>query len=106
MKKTYTLNGWHNAKHVCDRDNINYQIVEANESEITIEIDLSEDAAEEFEEDVLCEQQRQGTESKLPVYSYRTLVNKEKRDRLMGFYGKRGFHTLKQDYEKAHNYYM
>lgn len=106
MKKTYTLIGWHNAKHVCDRDNINYQIVDENESEITIEIDLSEDAVEEFEEDVLCEKQRQETESKLPVYSYRTLTNREKRDRLMAFYGKRGFHTLRQDYEKAHNYYM
>lgn len=106
MKKTYTLNEWNHAKHVCDRDNINYQIVDVNESEITIEIDLSADAIEEFEEDVLCEKQRAESTSKIPVYSYRTIRNHEKRLRLEKFYGKRGFHTLKQDYEKAHNYYM
>ena len=101
MKKTYVVGEWNNVKHVCNRDCLAYKIIERDESEITVEIELEDELIEEFEEDILCEKQRQGTGSKLPVYSYRTLINKEKRNRLMMFYGKRGYFVYKPDYEKV-----
>lgn len=48
-------------------------------------------------EDALCEKQRNQTISKIPVYSYRTLKDKKKRNRLMALNRRKGFHILKAD---------
>lgn len=101
MKKKYLKAHWPNVKHVCERDKYPYDIIDEDDTSITVDITVAEELMDELEEDALCEKQRQETGSKLPVYSYRTLVNKEKRDRLMAFYGKRGHFVYKSDYEKV-----
>ena len=78
--------------HVLKRDKIRYSITEDGGFVLPDGIDLAELA-----DDVACEEQRQSTEAKIPVYSKRTLENKEKLLRLKAFYGKNGFHVLKKD---------
>ena len=78
--------------HVLERDNIRYSVTEDGSFILPDDIDLIELA-----EDVACEEQRQSTEAKIPVYSKRTLENKEKLARLKAFYGKNGFHVLEKD---------
>ena len=56
-------------------------------------------------EDALCEKQRENTQNKLPVYSYRTIRNPKKLERLRKLNGRRGFHYLKQDKEKCRAYF-
>lgn len=85
IKREYIL-------HVLERDKIRYSINDDGDFDLPDDIDLTELA-----EDVMCEEQRQNTEAKIPVYSKRTLENKEKLLRLKAFYGKNGFHVLKSD---------
>lgn len=85
IKREYIL-------HVLERDKINYSVTDDGDFSLPGDIDLTELA-----EDVMCEEQRQNTEAKIPVYSKRTLENKEKFARLKAFYGKNGFHVLKSD---------
>lgn len=77
--------------HVLKRDGIIYTVNGNVTFVLPDNIDL-----EELEEDIACEEQRQGTQTKIPVYSKRTLENKEKLSRLQEYYGKRGFHVLQQ----------
>lgn len=51
-------------------------------------------------EDALCEKQRNQYKSRIPVYSFRTLKNRDKLERLMCLNQKRGYHILKQDETK------
>lgn len=100
MRITTEINKKKYIKFVLERDHITYEIIAKGEGELLLEIPDNTNV-EELMEDILCEQQRDHTESKIPVYSYRTLLNKDKRDRLMKYYGKRGFHVLKGDEEKC-----
>lgn len=77
--------------HVLKRDEINYTVNGNVTFVLPDDINL-----EELEEDIACEEQRQGTQAKIPVYSKRTLENKEKLSRLQEYYGKKGFHVLQQ----------
>ena len=90
--------------HLCkvlERDEIPYQEIRKEDQ---IQLYLPETSNRGFTvilEDALCEKQRDETKSKIPVYSYRTLKNREKRNRLMSINGKKGFHILRQDIEKC-----
>lgn len=104
MKKIYSTEHWlENVKHVCDRDNYPYQVIASDgKGNTTVELDVTNEQLEELEEDALCEKQKHDAHSVIPVYSYRTLTNREKRNRLMEFYGKKGYCVLERDYEKVH----
>ena len=78
--------------HVLERDKIKYTVTDDGFFALPDDIDL-----DELAEDVACEEQRQSTEAKIPVYSKRTLENRKKFARLKAFYGKSGFHVLKSD---------
>lgn len=102
MEKTYSKRYWlENVKHVCDRDKYEYIVVNIDEDAVTVEFNVTKEQLEEIEEDALCEQQKNNLGSQIPVYSYRTLVNLEKKKRLMDFYGKKGYCILQQDYERC-----
>lgn len=77
--------------HVLKRDRIDYTQSGNVVFNLPDDIDL-----DELEEDIACEEQRQGTQAKIPVYSKRTLENKEKLSRLQEYYEKKGFHVLQQ----------
>lgn len=77
--------------HVLKRDGIDYTVNDNGDFILPDNINLNE-----LEEDIAFEEQRQGTQVKIPVYSRRTLENKEKLSRLQEYYGKRGFHVLQQ----------
>ena len=85
---------------ICRRDCIPYAITTVECGEISLEISTQVNV-DELLEDALCEQQRDQTNAKLPVYSFRTLRNKEKLERLMDYYGKKGVHVLKEDEKKC-----
>ena len=55
-------------------------------------------------EDAICEMERDATYSKAPVYSFRTLCNTEKLQRLKGINNNDVFHILKSDTEKFRQY--
>lgn len=77
--------------HVLKRDRINYT------QSGNVVFNLSDDIdIDELEEEIKCEEQRQKTQAKIPVYSKRTLENKEKLSRLQEYYEKKGFHVLQQ----------
>ena len=80
--------------HVLERDNVSYVVTGDGTFVLPDDVDLTE-----MTEDILCEEQRQSTESKIPVYSKKTLENKEKLERLQEYYGRKGFHVLKKDQE-------
>lgn len=102
MQRTYEKKYWDkNVKFVCNRDNISYEVKEENEKSVTVEINARIDELEILEEDALCEKQRNDIGSKIPVYSYRTLINPEKKERLMKFYRHKGFIVYKPDLEKC-----
>ncbi len=73
---------------VCERDCIPFVITAKEEEKIFMKIPDTADPIELLE-DILCEQQRDLTDSKIPVYSHRTLLHKEKRNRLMEYYEKK-----------------
>ena len=88
------------------RDHISYQIKQEciSKGEESVRLLLPETSNREFTvilEDALCEKQREETQSKIPVYSYRTLRNLEKRNRLMSLNGMKSFHILRQDVKKC-----
>ena len=96
---------WPYVQFVLLRDEISYEVKEKQTNTLLLSFGGSGKRFTEVLEDALCEKQRVESASNVPVYSYRTIRDHKKRLRLEKFYGRRGFHTLKQDYEKAHNYY-
>ena len=62
--------------HVLKRDRIDYTQSGNVVFNLPDDIDL-----DELEEDIKCEEQRQKTQAKIPVYSKRTLENKELREK-------------------------
>ena len=102
MKRKYPKSHWEeNMKFVCDRDKVPYAIDEETESFIIVDITAKIDELEILEEDAMCEKQRNDAGSKIPVYSFRTLKNPEKKERLMKFYKRKGFIVYKPDEEKC-----
>lgn len=55
----------------------------------------------EIMEDAQCEKQRCESNPDIPVYSYRTLKNRDKRNRLIQLNNRHGFHVLKKDMERC-----
>lgn len=96
-KKTF----WTFIKKVCERDQIPFKVDGETDDMVEVSITCSEDRLLEVLEDAMCERQRDETTAKIPVYSYRTLKNKEKLHRLQALNGKKGFHVLRQDIEKC-----
>lgn len=92
---------WPFIEQVCARDQISIRGKSIENDMVEAELICSADRSMEVLEDAMCEEQRDTTVSKIPVYSYNTLKNKEKLHRLMKLNGKHGFHVLKQDYEKC-----
>lgn len=97
----YSKSLWPFIEQVCERDQISIKGKSIEKDMVEAELICSEDRSMEVLEDAMCEVQRDTTVSKIPVYSYNTLKNKEKLHRLMKLNGKRGFHVLKQDYDKC-----
>ena len=91
---------WPYVRSVLKRDEISYETKKEN-GKILLLFSGNGKRFTEVLEDALCEKQRAESSSKLPVYSYRTLRNHEKRDRLMKLNNRRGFFVLKQDAEKV-----
>lgn len=88
-------------KYVLERDQINFVCYEEAElSNCIVSLAVSNRRFTEIIEDALCEKQRDETFCKTPVYSLRTIKNKNKRDRLMQLNQKKGFHILKKDMER------
>lgn len=86
--------------HVLERDQVKYSVHSDNESEIQFCIPDSINS-DILTEDIACEEQRQQSQAKIPVYSKRTLEDKEKLERLRNYYGKKGFHVLEKDEEAS-----
>lgn len=97
----YSKTLWPFIEQVCERDGISIKKRSEENEMIIADLICSTDRSMEVVEDALCEEQRNSTTAKLPVYSYNTLKNKEKLHRLMNLNGKRSFHVLKQDYERC-----
>lgn len=104
MKRTYDKQHFDNVKFVCNRDSIPYTVIEDNDESVTVEINARIDELEILEEDALCEKQRNDAGSQIPVYSYHTLRNPEKKERLMKFYRRKGFIVYKSDAEKCEKF--
>lgn len=92
---------WPYIKKVLIRDGIAYSVNSLNNKTILLHAGISARRFTEVLEDALCEKQRETTNSKIPVYSYRTLKNKDKRKRLIQVNEKSGFHVYIKDIEKC-----
>ena len=92
---------WPYVQIVLDRDHLTYETIKGESNRILLAFDGSSRRYTEVLEDALCEKQRAEGLFDIPVYSYRTLRNREKRDRLLKLNKKRGYYVLKQDYEKV-----
>lgn len=82
--------------YVLERDKIPYQTKEMSGFWL-FQMDITNRRFTEVLEDALCEKQRNKYISRIPVYSFRTLMNSEKLERLMKLNQRRGYHILKQD---------
>lgn len=104
MLKKYNKMHWeNNVKFVCERDHIPYTIKESSNDYVLVEIKAKINELEILEEDAMCEKQRNDAGSKIPVYSYNTLKNPQKKERLMKFYKRKGFVVYKPDKQKCSN---
>ncbi len=92
---------WPYMKNVLERDDIIYSVHYINHEKLLLDANISARRFTEVMEDTLCEKQRETTRSKVPVYSYRTLKNKDKRKRLINLNGKTGFHVYSKDIKKC-----
>ena len=99
-KMKFTKKEWENIKFVCNRDDFGTGNITEEGDFIYADIECSEERLEEVLEDAKCEAQRNATQARIPVYSYRTVKNPEKLERLKKLYGKNGFHVLQDDVEK------
>lgn len=88
-------------RFVLQRDKIPFS-VEQNGNDYLFAIPVSSRRFTEVIEDALCEKQRESYLSRIPVYSARTLKNREKLKRLMRLNNRQGYHVLAADQE---NYY-
>lgn len=88
--------------HVLQRDSLIYEIRQEKDG-FALYSDLTQSRLHEVLKDALCEKQRQSTAAEIPVYSYETLMNRAKFNKLSRFYGWKGFHVLKKDTEKYLN---
>lgn len=86
-------------KFVLKRDGILYKAKKISDYWL-FQMDISNHRFTEVLEDALCEKQRNKYISRIPVYSFRTLMNREKLERLMKLNQRRGYHILKQDEAK------
>ena len=91
---------------VLKRDNIAFDFKQAEENKYTLLFDGSSRRFTEVLEDALCEKQRVENHSRIPVYSYRTLRNENKRQRLMKLNGRKGFVVINKDLDKVRRYCM
>ena len=93
---------WPYVHKVLARDGYSDMSFQTTKNGIFLEVDgMSNRRFSEVIEDAKCEKQRHEQNSGIPVYSYRTLKNKGKRNRLFAMNGKRGFHVLRQDVERC-----
>ena len=92
-------------RNVLERDKIPYRSTVKNDG-FVFYMPLTNRQFTEVLEDALCEKQRSESKSRIPVYSARTLLNREKRSRLMNLNGKQCFHILRADIETFENSYL
>ncbi|MCC2255959.1 hypothetical protein LKD70_16325 [Ruminococcus sp. CLA-AA-H200] len=89
---------WPYIRDVMIRDSLDYSARTGTDDTVSLMIPgISNRRFSELLEDAKCEKQRKETESEIPVYSYRTLKDKKKRDRMFRLNGKRCFHVLRDD---------
>ena len=81
---------------VLKRDRIPYQRKHKGDH-AEFGVAISNRRFQEVVEDALCEKQKAESHSSIPVYSLRTVRNREKRTRLAAWYGRNGFRILKAD---------
>lgn len=84
---------------VLKRDGIPFVYTKV-EDDYVFTIQISNRRFTEVLEDALCEKQRERYISRIPVYSYRTLMNQSKLQRLQKLNNRSGYHVLKADEEK------
>ena len=82
------------------RDNIAHEFI-SSENGFICKTDLSKTEFTEVLEDAFCEIQRSESKSNIPVYSLRTIQNKEKLNRLMRMNKRNGFHILNRDMSRC-----
>ena len=84
------------------RDEIAYEFI-PYENGFMCRTELSKTGFTEALEDAFCEIQKEESCSNIPVYSLRTLQNKEKLNRLMRMNKRNGFHILNRDMGRCEN---
>lgn len=90
---------------VCMRDDIEYKILSPNKKGVDVLIkDISDRKFKVILEDSICERERKKNKNDIPVYSLRTIKNKEKIKRLMKINQKSCFHVLSKDIDKYEMY--
>lgn len=89
---------------VCLRDSIKYQMVGTNEKGYSVSLDCSNHEFKTIIEDCMCLIEQEKNYCKIPVYSFRTLTNPKKKERLMKLNNKRCFFVLRKDIGKYLQY--
>lgn len=87
-------------EQVLKRDDIPYQFTESGNS---VTVPLSGNRFHIVVEDALCEKQRHDCSPHIPVYSYRTLMNRDKLNRLRTINKTNGFIILRKDRRRYFN---
>lgn len=89
---------------VCKRDKVSFTMHGKNEKGFNVKIDCSNNQFKTLIEDAMCELERSLHNADIPVYSFRTLINPEKKKRLMKMNNRRCFYVLRKDREKYLQY--
>lgn len=90
---------------VMERDKIPFEF-STNKKGYVLSFNGSNKDFTEVLEDALCEKQREESNSTIPVYSYNTLKNEKKRNRLMKLNRRKGFVVLRSDIKKVRQHCM
>ncbi len=85
---------------VLKRDDLPYEVVREGK-DIFILVNVSARKFSEILEDALCIVQQEKSPSKVQVFSLKTIMNDDKRSRLMKNSGKKSYQILRADMAKA-----
>ena len=86
-------------KKVCKRDEIDYHII-CKDGTFFLNAAISNRQFRILREDAVCEKECEASQTKIPVYSYRTLQNPNKFKRLRKVNGRTTFRIMEKDLER------
>ena len=86
-------------KKVCKRDEIDYHII-CKDGTFFLNAAISNRQFRILREDAVCEKECEASQTKIPVYSYRTLKNPNKFKRLRKVNGRTTFRIMEKDLER------